>query len=164
MDIRNSDWKKELQQDLEKVERYFSVDQHPANLETQREYGQTLNELERRYSDRLDDFFAGERAQFDRGFRNSMLRELDQEERARLAATRDPEMQMAIREGQRGERMALARGDYRDSEEYKEQMQELVERQADDRERADQAFRTVEDSLNERFRLSRERDNYDRER
>lgn len=152
------DWKASLRDDLKQVAEHYSADRYPATQETQRDYEQRLAYMERDYSNDLDKYFAGERKQFDRGYRQEILDELNAQEREALERARTPKDQLAIREGQRGEREALERGDYRQSDDYKAQMQELIERQASDRDRADQAFRQVEEGLNERFGFYRDRD------
>lgn len=150
-------WKSSLREDLEKFAGHYTTGRHPSSVETQREYEQGLFHLEQRYSNELDRYFAGERREFDESYKRQRLGELDAAERQASGRSRRPEDQIAVRTGQKGDRDALERGDFRETEDYKRRMQSLVERQADDRDRADRAFRQVEQELNERFGFERER-------
>jgi hypothetical protein len=152
------DWKFSLREDLTRVVEHYTTDRYPATQETQRAYEQRLAYMERDYSNDLDKLFSGERKQFDRDYAQQRLDQLNEQERQALGRARTPEDQLAIREGQRGERDALAHGDYRESNDYQSKLRQLGERQDADREQMDRAFRQVESGLNERFGFERDRD------
>lgn len=162
MEREEPEWKKDLNRDLKEIANRYTPDRQPATLETQRAYETELATLEASYQDRLDREERAERRGFDNGYRLKELNQLNEQERASWPAARDSNDLWATRAGQSGEREDLSEGKqnpaYRQTQEYREGMQQLVTEQAYDRDRMDQAFRTVESGLNERFGFTRDRD------
>ena len=145
------DWKKEFRDDVTRLVDHYTPDKYPADIETQRDYDQAFFHLERQYLDGLEKHHQGERQMYDEMYPKLRLAELNKEEREALAKERRPEMQLAIRKGQEGERNALRDGDFRETDRYKEGMQILAERQAEDMDRVSQSLRQVTKGLDERF-------------
>ena len=155
------EWKQDLSRDLKEIANRYTVDRHPATEETQRAYQDELARLEISYQDRLDKEDRAEQRGYDNGYRLRELGQLNDQERASWPGARSNDDLFAIREGQRGEREDLS-GEkpspaYRQTQEYRDGMQQLVTEQAYQRDRMDQAFRTVESGLDERFGFTRDR-------
>ena len=157
MDTEERPWQKDLRADLLVIAKQFTADRYPADIDTQHTYQHALFLMEQSYDERLSQVFAECRADFDREFRADGLGKLDAAERELHARSNNREDHLALRAGQEGDRKALnpEHGTYRESQAYRDGMQALVERLADDREAMTRAFQQVEDALNERFGFER---------
>ncbi|HEY3783561.1 MAG TPA: hypothetical protein VGL56_20960 [Fimbriimonadaceae bacterium] len=144
-------WRGDLRRDLTKVAEHYTPERYPQTVETQRDYEQKLNTLQDRYTEKLDYFFRGERSGYDRSYRENLQGQLAAREQEAQSHARMAKDQLALREGLRGDRAAIERGEYRESQPYKDGMQNLVHSQADAQGQMSRAFEQVERGLNERF-------------
>lgn len=151
MDTEEPQWQKDLRRELENLDQRYTPENYPVTLETRREFQQALDHLVDRYSGRMDDYFAGERRQFDQDFRANALSNLTELEAEAQKRARTANDLWALREGLRGNRQGIERGDFRETNLYKDQMKELTDRQGDDIEQTSESIRELHVRLDERF-------------
>lgn len=160
-------WSKDLRANLEKVLEHYTPDRYPATIDTQRDYDQMLYQIAEKYSDRLENLAKERRHDYREDYPKREIQRLDAEERKAWDGVTKDETYWAIRDAQLPERKAIERGEFTESERFKEGMNTLAEQHTQDQQKADRAFDQVTSILDERFGLSREREqerDYDRDR
>ena len=163
-------WQEIFKRELHEALNHFTPTRYPATLLTQQHYQDQLAKLATNISERLDKMDSDERQKYDAKFRRRALRELDRQENAQSARARNDKDLMNNRAIQQSQREALRepgpdnlQPPYRQSQTYKDGMQQLIEQQAARFDQANQAIRLVSDKLDERFGFTRRRDQ-DRDR
>lgn len=159
MEREEPEWKYDLKRDLKAITDRYTSDRYIATEETQQTYQYDLGQLETAYQDRLDIEERAERRGFDAAYRMKELSRLNVQERAAWTHATTSSDLWAIRESQRSAREDVSSGKqnpaYRQTEEYRDGLQQLVTEQAYDRDSMDQAFRRAENVLDDRFGFSR---------
>lgn len=166
MDAKQPDWDRDLKEGLKEIADRYLPGRYPATIETQRAYDHALKDLEEGVAKTMNATHLGAIGQFDLDYRGEQLRRLGRDEET--VRERDPDKagQWVMREAQKGEREELLglrdTAYYKETQEYKDRAAELSISQDKDRDSLDYRIRRAELKLDERFGLTRVRDDRDR--